>query len=105
MVSLTPRGEHKPGGIVYGADSERIGALKEHGPDYLLVREGMLFAKDRYLPAAAIANYLGDDVYLSIPRDIAEGLSRESLPPAGDPWYTGVDATDVTTPIAPEEPA
>lgn len=88
--------------MVYSMDSERIGALKERGEGYLLVREGFLFTEERYLPASVIANYLGDDVYLSIPHDVAERISRASLPPAGDPWYTTIDRTDVTTPISPE---
>lgn len=51
---------------VYGADTKPIGTVADVHPDYLVVRKGMLFRRERYVPVSTITHVERECVYLNV---------------------------------------
>jgi hypothetical protein len=73
----------REGLVVYDADGERIGYLRDYSTAaaYLMVRTGLLAHKDLYVPFSAIRSIDPRDVYLNLDRDALTG-DYSAPPPA-----------------------
>lgn len=61
----------QPGASVYGADGEKLGAIMEIGPDYIVVEKGLFFPTDYFVPNSAIATVEPERITLTLSRDKA----------------------------------
>lgn len=80
METTTGEGiDIQPGASVYGSDGEKLGALMEIGPDYLVVEKGLFFPTDYFVPNGAIASIEPDRVTLNLTREQAldQGWDRD----------------------------
>ena len=80
METTTGEGiDIQPGASVYGSDGEKLGALMEIGPDYLVVEKGLFFPTDYFVPNGAIASIEPDRVTLNLTREeaLAQGWDRD----------------------------
>ncbi len=86
----------QPGTNVYGSDNEKVGDLAEVGANYLLVRKGFLFVKDRYIPFSAISRVDTDGVYLNVTKDQIDSQSWEQAPAHDSTTFAGTMSTAAT---------
>ena len=79
---------------VYGSDDEKIGTVDEVGQDYLLVRKGLIFTTDVYVPHAAITQIDPDQtsVLVNVPKDAIDQQGWNE-----PPMSTGVGGFQETT--------
>ncbi len=56
---------------VVGSDGDEIGAISEINADYLVVKKGVLFPDDYYIPNQAVASVAEDKVHLNVTKDQA----------------------------------
>ena len=61
----------EPGAAVYGSDGEKLGAIMEIGPDYIVVEKGLFFPTDYFVPNGAVASVEPDRITLTLTRDEA----------------------------------
>jgi hypothetical protein len=85
----------RQGLVVYDADGERIGRLKDYSTTaaYLLVQSGLLAHKDLYIPFSAIRSIDPKDVFLNLRKDTLTG--DFSAPPPATIVVEGETATAV----------
>jgi uncharacterized protein (TIGR02271 family) len=67
---------------VYGSDDEKIGTVDEVGQDYLLVRKGLIFTTDVYVPHSAITQIDPDQtaVLVNVPKDAIDSQGWNEPP-------------------------
>lgn len=96
----------EPGASVYGSDGEKLGAIMEVGPDYVVVEKGLFFPTDYFVPNGAIASIEPDRITLSLTRDEAlqqgwekdpTGHTDETVP--GDTGKLGGPVRDDRQPV------
>ncbi|MGH2534708.1 MAG: DUF2382 domain-containing protein [Thermomicrobiales bacterium] len=63
------------GAEVFGAEGDKVGKIVAIQPTYVVVEKGFFFPSDYYIPQSAIANYDGENVYLSVTKD--EALNQQ----------------------------
>ena len=80
-MSIDPR-QIKPDYDVYTADGEDLGDVEEVHEGYLVVRKGMLFQHEHYVPFSAITRVEPDSVYLSVTKDQVEQQGWDEAPRA-----------------------
>ncbi len=73
-----------PGTDVYDNSGEKIGSVQQYNPQsgYMLVKKGVLFTKDLYIPTDAIARTTTDGIRLNLSKDDLKE-DRYTAPPAG----------------------
>ncbi len=80
------------GWVVYGADGKKIGDVEEIHPTYFTIRKGLIFKKDIYVPAAAIAQLRGNEIHLTASQSAIDALGWDA-PPFATGGKTGSWAT------------
>ena len=67
---------------VYGSDGEKIGTVDEVGQDYLLVRKGLIFTTDVYVPHNAITQIDADQTaaFINVPKDAIDSQGWNDAP-------------------------
>ncbi len=68
------------GWTVYGADGKKIGDVEEIHPTYFTIRKGLIFKKDIYVPAAAIAQLRGNEIHLTASQSAIDALGWDAPP-------------------------
>jgi len=56
---------------VVGSDGDKVGDITEISSDHFVVKKGLFFPHDYYIPTSAIASVDGNKVYLSVTKDEA----------------------------------
>lgn len=88
-MSRWSQGDLQPLMKVYGVDDKEIGHVAETYEDSFLVKKGVFFSKDRYIPYSAIKAINGERVDLTMSSDEVEQKEWEKRPDyedhAGDP--------------------
>jgi hypothetical protein len=86
------------GATVYDTTGAKVGTLRAYNPQggFLLVEKGWLFAKDLYIPLAAVqgTDAMGD-VHLSLRKDDLQD-DRYDIPPGGGTTVAGGDGQSKT---------
>jgi uncharacterized protein (TIGR02271 family) len=75
-------GNVRKGMNVLGSDGEKLGEVDGVEANSIVVKKGFFFPQDYYIPADAVANTDGDNVYLSVSKDAALD-QRWDTPPVG----------------------
>ena len=102
-MNIDPR-QIKPDYDVYTADGEDLGDVEEVREGYLVVRKGMLFQHEHYVPFSAITRVEPDSVYLSVTKDQVEQQGWDEVPAAGaDRGRAGAGAEAGTVQLREEE--
>jgi hypothetical protein len=72
----------EPGWEVVGSDDQKIGSVKEIGEGFVLVKQGLIFSKDIYIPTDAItaADLDRRTVVINIPKGAVENMGWSSPP-------------------------
>jgi hypothetical protein len=71
-VESTERKWQIPEGVdVVGSDGEKVGEVIGSTPSFVVVEKGFFFPTDYYVPIDAIANFDGDKVTLTVPKNQA----------------------------------
>lgn len=65
---------------VLSSDKNNLGKVEEAYEDSFLIRKGLIFAKDRYIPYSAISQVEGDKVHLSLSTDEVHEPKWEKRP-------------------------
>jgi uncharacterized protein (TIGR02271 family) len=78
---------------VFGAEGDKVGKIVAIQPTYVVVEKGFFFPSDYYIPQSAIANFDGENVYLSVTKD--EALNQQWTEAPMD--YGDAEATTATT--------
>ena len=65
---------------VYASDKQKLGHVAKIYEDSFLVRKGIFFATDRYIPYSAIANIESDQVQLLIDSEEVKDKEWEKRP-------------------------
>jgi hypothetical protein len=81
----------REGMSVVGSDGENLGSVDQLEGDYMVVRKGVFFPSDHYIPLAAVASVEGDQVVLGATRETALQHGWETQPVASTP-AAGVDS-------------
>jgi uncharacterized protein (TIGR02271 family) len=63
--------EIREGAEVIGVDGEKLGQVSHIEGDMIVVRKGLFFPKDHFIPVGAVASVDADNVYLSVSSDAA----------------------------------
>ena len=61
----------RDGATVFGADGDKVGTMRTHGDQYIVVEKGFFFPTDYYIPVSAISTASDSEVYLSVSKDDA----------------------------------
>jgi uncharacterized protein (TIGR02271 family) len=80
---------------VYGSDGEKIGTVDEVGQDYLLVRKGLIFTTDVYVPHNAITQIDADQTaaFVNVSKDAIDSQGWTE-PPMSSGSYTEETTAD-----------
>ena len=72
----------EPGWDVLGSDDQKIGSVSEVGDGFVLVKKGLIFAKDIYVPTEAITatDPMQRTVVLNVPKGAVENMGWSSPP-------------------------
>ena len=54
------------GWTIYGADVQKVGTIDDIQPEYLVVRTGLLFRCERYIPVSTIFSVEHQCVYVNV---------------------------------------
>jgi hypothetical protein len=83
---------------VYGSDNDKIGTVDEVGPDYIVVRKGLIFTKDIFVPHSAIERLDTNQtaVFLNVPKSQIEEMGWDDVPPGDTGWTQPAGTTDQT---------
>jgi hypothetical protein len=75
-----------PGWKVIGSDDKDIGTVSDLGPNYVEISKGLILTKTLYVPYQYIAREddVNERVYLSLGKDVVEGMGWEQPPGEGD---------------------
>jgi uncharacterized protein (TIGR02271 family) len=89
----------RDGATVYGADGDKVGTMRTHGGNYIVVEKGFFFPTDYYIPVSAIETATDGEVYLNVGKDEALNQGWDIEPTDNlqtaphirddDPAYTG----------------
>jgi uncharacterized protein YrrD len=84
-----------PGTDVYDASGDKIGTVQEYNPqaNCVVVKKGMIFTKDLYIPLNAIDSRASDGLYLNLTKDQLKD-DRYSNPPTYSGTATATSTTD-----------
>ena len=80
-TNIDPR-QIRPDYDVYSADGEDLGDVEEVRDGYLVVRKGMIFPHEHFVPFSAITRVEHDRVYLSVTKDRIEDQGWDEAPRA-----------------------
>ena len=80
----------QPGWDVYSADEQKVGNVDRVEQNYIVAHKGFFFAKDLYIPLAAVRRFEHDRVYLNIVKDEVAGQGWDTEPLA-TPGGIGAD--------------
>ncbi|HEY7782798.1 MAG TPA: DUF2171 domain-containing protein [Ktedonobacterales bacterium] len=72
-----------PGADVYGSDDKKVGTVQQAFEDSFLVRKGMLFVHDYYIPYAYVARVSPDRIDLNMTSDEARDQDWTQRPGTG----------------------
>jgi hypothetical protein len=72
------------GTVLVGADGAKVGKVVAARPTYLVVKKGVVFPADYYIPTSAVADYDGERVYLRVTRGEALAGRFEACYPSLD---------------------
>ncbi len=75
----------REGMSVVGSDGENLGSVDQLEGDYMVVRKGLFFPSDHYIPLAAVASVEGDQVLLGATKETALQLGWDTQPVASTP--------------------
>ena len=87
----------QPGDTVHGSDHGEIGTVEEVAEatedieSYLLIRAGLIFKTDTYIPSDAVVKRSGTDVFINIPKLVVGTM----------PWGEPPSRTDRRTKLGP----
>jgi uncharacterized protein (TIGR02271 family) len=59
----------QPGMTVIGSDGGKVGEIDAVEQDYFVIRKGMFFPTDHYIPFSAVDSYDDDALYLNVTKD------------------------------------
>jgi uncharacterized protein (TIGR02271 family) len=65
---------------VYGSDGEKVGAVEEVQPQYVVIGKGLIFHTERYVPVSAIASVENERVHLNIASQEIDRQGWDQLP-------------------------
>jgi hypothetical protein len=65
---------------VFSSDNSDLGHVEEVYEDSFLIRKGLIFAKDRYIPYSAITQVEDNKVHLNLSADEAKEKEWEKRP-------------------------
>jgi len=68
------------GATVYGAGGDKVGTMRTHGMDYIVVEKGFFFPTDYYIPVSAIKTVTGNEVYLNVGKEEALDQGWDIVP-------------------------
>ncbi len=68
---------------IYSSDNHKIGSVDQVFPDHFLVKKGLIFTKDLYVPYSALSRCEGDKCYLNIAKDRVENMNWYQPPTGG----------------------
>ena len=73
---------------VYGSDNDKIGTVDEVGPNYVVVRKGLIFTKDVFVPHSAIDHLDTQQtrIFLNVPKGRIDEMGWDDVP--GDAGWT-----------------
>ncbi len=80
----------RPGDTVYGSDRGKIGTIDEvsepsaETAGYVLVKRGVLFDRDTYIPLDAVTRRVGDDLFINVPRLVVGKMPWDQPPSPAD---------------------
>lgn len=80
---LNDRSLIQAGWDVVDSNADKIGTVEEVGQDYLLVRKGLIFTSDLYIPTSAVSSVEDGVVYLNVVKDEVESRGWGDRP-SGD---------------------
>jgi uncharacterized protein (TIGR02271 family) len=75
----------REGMSVVGSDGENLGSVDQLEGDYMVVRKGLFFPSDHYIPLAAVASVEGDQVLLGATKETALQQGWDTQPVASTP--------------------
>lgn len=81
------------GSVVFGADGDKVGTVAEVYPAYITVEKGFFLPTDYFIPVDAIQRAQGDNVYLTVTKDMALHSGWERVPTTQE--LTGVSNDEV----------
>lgn len=61
----------RDGATVFGADGDKVGTMRTHSGNYLVVEKGFFFPTDYYIPVSAVETATEGEVYLNVRKDDA----------------------------------
>ncbi len=76
----------RPGDTVYGSDRGKLGTIEEvaeptdETAGYLLVKRGVIFDRDTYVPLDAVTMRIGDDVFINVPKLVVGKMPWDQPP-------------------------
>lgn len=102
MRTTIDRTQIDPGWVVYAADGSDLGTVEEVGQDYILVRKGMVFVHDLFIPISAIERIEQGVVYLLLSKTDVETRGWDQ-PPSSYEHHTELDSRTARIPVHEEE--
>ncbi|MBI2952957.1 MAG: DUF2171 domain-containing protein [Chloroflexi bacterium] len=67
---------------IYSSDNHKIGTVDQVFPNYCLVKKGLIFTRDLYIPYTSISRCEADKCYLNVTKDNIDSLNWYQ-PPTG----------------------
>jgi len=96
MVDQTPL-QLREGMDVVGSDGDKVGEVDRIEGDSVVVKKGMFFPKDYYIPTSAFTNADQDRAYLNVTKEVALDQGWDVAPTERTTGYdTTVSTDDVT---------
>ena len=72
--------EIETGWDVVASDGEKVGAVEEVQPTYLVVGKGLIFHSERYVPVSAIVTVEQERISLNVTKDELEAQGWDTVP-------------------------
>jgi len=90
---------------VFDVNGDKVGSVAENATqgDYFVVRKGLIFTHDLYIPLNAVARSDMDGVYLNVSKDQIQSQGWDQ-PPAAASGFMGRDTTRDSTVAAHDQP-
>lgn len=94
MVDQSPL-QLREGMNVVGSDGDKVGEVDRLEGDYVVVKKGMFFPTDYYIPTSAFTTADADQAYLNVTKDVALNQGWDVAPTERTTGYdtTGYDTT------------
>lgn len=67
---------------IYSSDNQKIGTVDQVFPDHFVVKKGIIFTRDLYVPYSAVSRCEADKCYLNTSKDRVDQMGWYQ-PPAG----------------------